>query len=142
LLDLPPEQREARLAATAPTPEVRRFVQQLLAAHARPDGPLEHPIPLELLPDAPGTLIGRRLGRWRLLAEIGRGGMAVVYRAVADDGDAAGQLAALKVLGIATLARDSRERFVHEQQALLRLRHPYLAQLYDTGVADDGTPWL
>ena len=142
ILDLPPAQRTQRLALLAPDMHLRQRVERLLAAHAGTSGPLEQPIPLALLPDVHHALTGRRLGRWRLLEEIGRGGMAVVYRAVADEGDAAGQQAALKVLSIGTLASDGRERFVHEQQALLRLRHPYLAQLYDTGVAEDGTPWL
>ena len=142
VLDLPPAQRARRLASLAPEAQLRQRVERLLAAHAEASGPLEQPIPLALLPDAHDALTGRRLGRWRLLEEIGRGGMAVVYRAIADEGDAAGQQAALKVLSIGTLASDGRERFVREQQALLRLRHPYLAQLYDTGVAEDGTPWL
>ena len=140
ILDLSPGQRREKLAGLAP--ELHQRVQRLLAAHSERDGPLERPISVPPMPQAPNALTGRRLGRWRLKEEIGRGGMAVVYRAIADEGDAAGQLAALKVLSIGTLASDGRERFVHEQQALLRLRHPYLAQLYDTGVADDGTPWL
>lgn len=142
ILDLPPGQRPEKLAALAPDPELRQIVQRLLAAHAEEGGLLEHPMAAALLPEVHNGLTGRRLGRWRLLEEIGRGGMAVVYRAIADEGDAAGQLAALKVLSLGTLATDGRERLVHEQQALLRLRHPYLAQLYDTGVAEDGTPWL
>ncbi len=70
--------------------QLRQRVERLLAAHAEASGPLEQPIPLALLPDAHHALTGRRLGRWRLLEEIGRGGMSVVYRAVADEGDAAG----------------------------------------------------
>src|SRR5690606_19351408 len=87
------------------------------------------------------ALVGQRLGRWRLQEEIGRGGMAVVYRATAEDG-AEGQVAAVKVLTLGSVARHGRDRFLQEQQALLRLRHPYIAALYDAGVSADGTPWL
>ena len=140
ILDLPAGERVARLAAVT-DPVLRDRVGRLLAAHAEPRGPLEQRLPLLPIPDARDALSGRRLGRWRLLEEIGRGGMSVVYRAMADAG-ATGQVAAVKVLTLGTLAEQGRERFLQEQQALLRLRHPYLATLYDAGVADDGTPWL
>ena len=141
LVELPPTQRDARLAELEPGSMLRVFVERLLAADAADTGLLECPIPIALLPQAQGALTGRRLGRWRLLEEIGRGGMSVVYRAVADEG-ATGQVAAVKVLTLGALAEQGRERFLQEQRALLRLRHPYLATLYDAGVADDGTPWL
>lgn len=143
VLDLPPEQRAARLAALEMPASLRLRVQRLLAAHGH-TGPLEQPPPLPDIATTAnigGGLRGRRLGRWRLQEEIGRGGMAVIYRAVAEDG-MAGQVAALKVLTLAHMAHHGRDRFLQEQQALLRVRHPYIATLYDAGVADDGTPWL
>lgn len=141
ILDLPPGQRAPQLAVLAPEPGLRQRIERLLAAHDAATGPLEQPLPMALLPEPQDALSGRQLGRWRLLEEIGRGGMAVVYRAVADHG-AAGQIAAVKVLTLGALAEQGRERFLQEQQALLRLRHPYLVALYDAGVADDGTPWM
>lgn len=139
LLDLPDAERTARLVAL--TPQLRRRVEQLLAAHTTGDGLLESPLPTVRIALAHDALVGRRLGRWRLLEEIGRGGMSVVYGAVADEG-ATGQVAAVKVLTLGALAGQGRERFLQEQQALLRLRHPCIASLYDAGVAADGTPWL
>ena len=139
LLDLPEAEREPRLLELTADEALRARVRRLLAAHSQPSGPLDAPPPALALP--PSALSGQRLGRWRLHEEIGRGGMAVVYRAVAEDG-AHGQVAALKVLTLGSLAQQGRERFLHEQQALLRLRHPYIAALYDAGVAGDGTPWL
>ncbi|WP_024868375.1 serine/threonine-protein kinase [Pseudoxanthomonas suwonensis] len=139
LLDLPEDQREARLAELTADEALRTRVRRLLAAHSRPTGPLDQPPPALQLPAA--ALVGQRLGRWRLQEEIGRGGMAVVYRATAEDG-AEGQVAAVKVLTLGSVARHGRDRFLQEQQALLRLRHPYIAALYDAGVSADGTPWL
>jgi len=139
LLDLPDLERTARLVVLAP--ELRRRVEQLLAAHTTGDGLLESPLPTVRIALTHDALVGRRLGRWRLLEEIGRGGMSVVYSAVAAEG-AMGQVAAVKVLTLGALAGHGRERFLQEQQALLRLRHPYIAPLYDAGVAADGTPWL
>ncbi|MDN5923716.1 MAG: serine/threonine-protein kinase [Xanthomonadales bacterium] len=143
LLDAPAAQREQRLANMSLTETVRGKVRLLLTAHGI-SGPLEQALPLPEAADDGETgqgLCGRLLGRWRLQHELGRGGMAVVYRAVAEDG-ATGQVAAIKVLTMACLANHGRERFVQEQQALLRLRHPYIANLYDAGIAEDGTPWM
>ena len=141
LLELEPDQREAALAAMAIEPALRERVQRMLAAYDGGDGPLDHPEALPLPAAVPNALAGRRLGRWRLEHEIGRGGMSVVYSARAMEGPE-GQDAAVKVLTLGALADDGRARFLREQQALLRLRHPCIVALYDAGIADDGTPWL
>ncbi|MEZ0471260.1 protein kinase domain-containing protein [Luteimonas salinilitoris] len=142
LLDLPPERRAAALAATTLDADVRALAQRLLAAHDCRSGPLEAAPALELaLADAGDALKDRRLGRWRLLEQIGRGGMAVVHRAVSAEAPV-GQQAAVKVLTLGALAGGGRERFLREQQLLSRLRHPGIVPLYDAGVAEDGTPWL
>ena len=93
LFDLPPEARRARLAALALAPGVRQRVERLLAALQEADGVLDHPERLAL-PAAVDALRGRRLGRWALEGEIGRGGMSVVYRARSVEGPA-GQDAAV-----------------------------------------------
>jgi serine/threonine-protein kinase len=139
LLDLEPSARDARLATLDATdPALAARVRRLLQAHARDDGPVDaiaRAVPLAC------DLSGRVLGRWRLEVEIGRGGMAAVYRATSLHGPA-GQLAAVKVLTLGALAQGGRERFVREQHVLARLRHPHIAPLYDAGIAEDGTPWL
>ncbi|WP_187775794.1 serine/threonine-protein kinase [Luteimonas suaedae] len=141
LLDLPPERRAAALAAATLDDDLRALVQRLLNAHDCRSGPLEAVPVLEMAADADDTLKDRRLGRWRLLEQIGRGGMAVVYRAVSTQAPV-GQQAAVKVLTLGALAGGGRERFLREQQLLSRLRHPGIVPLYDAGIADDGTPWL
>ncbi len=140
LLDGPDRERGARLAAMGLSPAMSQRVQRMLNALDAGDGMLDHPERV-LLPVSVDAMCGRRLGRWELDAEIGRGGMAVVYRARSVEGPA-GQVAALKIVTLAALAGSGRERFLHEQDVLLRLRHPWIAPLFDAGIADDGTPWL
>ncbi|KAF1719871.1 serine/threonine-protein kinase [Pseudoxanthomonas wuyuanensis] len=142
LLDLPVDQRAARLQALGLPSEVRERVERLLAAHTLNGGPLDEALNDGFQAQVPDPgLSGRRLGRWCLQREIGRGGMAAVYRATSAE-PPLDQVAAVKVLTLGALAQGGRERFLREQQLLSRLRHPYIAPLYDAGVAEDGTPWL
>jgi len=140
LLDLPPQSRRAHLADMDVDDALRDRIHRLLAALDGADGLLDHPE--RMLPSLTRhALRGRRLGRWVLEAEIGRGGVAVVYRARSHEGPA-GQVAAIKILTLGALADVGRAQFLREQQMLLRLRHPYIAPLHDAGIAGDGTPWL
>ncbi|MEM7353792.1 MAG: serine/threonine-protein kinase [Acidobacteriota bacterium] len=91
----------------------------------------------------------RRLGTYRLLREIGRGGMGTVYLAARDD-DHYRRLVAVKLMrheahrgGPGSAYRDElRQRFHRERQILADLEHPHIARLYDGGTADDGRPFL
>lgn len=80
-----------------------------------------------------------QIGPYRIQTEIGRGGMAVVYRAV--DGRS-GAVVALKVLP-PHLAHDERylQRFEREGKSAARLRHPHIVRTLETG-ADDGHHFL
>ena len=70
-----------------------------------------------------------RLGRYHLSDEVGRGGMAVVYRATDP---ALERIVALKVLHPHLADRaDSRERFTREARAVARLAHPHIVEVYD-----------
>ena len=84
---------------------------------------------------------GQRVGPWQLLAELGRGGMGVVWRARRVDG-ALQREAALKLPHAHLLAGALRERFDRERDILAALTHPHIAALYDAGLADGGQPWL
>src|SRR5690606_25162865 len=131
-LDLPDSERDAWLA-TEPLPEpVRRRLVQLITAHQQPRASLD---------PAGNNLAGCRLGEWTLDTELGRGGMAVVYRAWREDGMAR-QQAAVKILTLGALGATGRERFRREAAILARLNHPNVTALIDSGVADDGTFWL
>lgn len=82
-----------------------------------------------------------RIGAWRLLRPIGRGGMAEVYLAERADGAFERQVA-LKLLWPGLVSRDA-DRFVRqERQILADLDDPRVAGLVDGGLTDDGRPWL
>lgn len=82
---------------------------------------------------------GLRIGAWRLLDKIGRGGMGTVYRAARADGAFEKQVA-IKLLR----HEDARFRKLleRERQLLARLDHPGIVRLIDGGVLADGQPWL
>ena len=93
--------------------------------------------------DAAGAdpLLGNRLGPWRLLSALGRGGMGTVYRAERADGQYR-QEVAVKLVRSGPRDPYAIERFRTERQVLARLIHPNIAGLVDGGFASDGTPYL
>ncbi|MFD9869281.1 protein kinase [Streptomyces niveus] len=80
-------------------------------------------------------------GRYRLLRQLGRGGMGVVHEA--EDTRLARRVAVKVLTSVVGLAEDDegRERFLREAQALARIDHPGVVTLYDMGVVD-GTPFF
>ena len=86
-------------------------------------------------------LAGKRLGPWRLVREIGRGGMGAVWLAERDDGEYA-QQAAVKLVNPGWDAGELLRRFRAERQILAGLNHPHIARLLDGGVSADGKPYL
>jgi serine/threonine protein kinase len=130
-------------------PALAPRLRELLAADAarQADDWLERgpQLPLPAVHDdadaARGLVAGACVGPWRLIARLGSGGMATVWRAVRADALPARDVALKLPLAAAGASRLA-ERFAREQDILARLEHPYIARLYDAGVADDGTPWL
>jgi eukaryotic-like serine/threonine-protein kinase len=84
---------------------------------------------------------GRRLGPYRVIRELGRGGMGVVFEAERDD-DEFHQRVALKVAPSAGYSDDFLARFRQERQLLARLEHPHIARLLDGGTTADGIPFF
>lgn len=82
-----------------------------------------------------------RIGRYRLIRELGRGGMSVVYLAERADGQFHRRVA-LKLLDTWLATTDLEERFGVERQVLAALDHPNIARLLDAGRTDDGRPFL
>ena len=85
--------------------------------------------------------VGRRIGAYNVLLEIGRGGMGEVYRANRADGHYEKEVAVKLVRGGYNTAVVL-ERFRHERQILASLDHPNIARLLDGGTTDDGIPYL
>jgi len=81
----------------------------------------------------------REWGPYRLKKLLGEGGMGVVWLAERAD---AGNLIAIKFLPHSSLSPARRKRFAREIKTLAKLKHPFIARLYDAGSLDDGTPWF
>jgi serine/threonine-protein kinase len=86
-------------------------------------------------------LAGTVVGRYRLLAEIGRGGMGTVWLAERADGEYE-QRVALKLVKRGMDTDEILARFLRERQILARLEHPSIARLLDGGMSADGRPWF
>jgi serine/threonine-protein kinase len=84
---------------------------------------------------------GAQVGAYRLIEEVGVGGMSVVYRAERAEGDFE-QTVAVKLLRRRLRADDTEARFRAERQVLASLDHPNIAQLIDGGVTEGGRPYL
>jgi len=138
-LDLDPDAREALLARTAEKdPDLAIEVRSLVASHEQAGDFLETPAGMPLLKSmAPGD----RLGPYRIIEEIGRGGMGVVYRAVRDDEHFRKEVA-IKVIDPMMRSGEILRRFRAERQILAMLDHPHIARLIDGGTAPDGSPFL
>lgn len=85
--------------------------------------------------------VGTSLGPWRVIRELGRGGMGTVYLAERADG-LYWQQVALKVASPVPARPGTLERFRTEQQVLARLGHPNIARLLDGGLAPDRRPYF
>jgi eukaryotic-like serine/threonine-protein kinase len=82
-----------------------------------------------------------RIGPYRILREIGRGGMAAVYLAVRDDGEYRKEVA-IKVVQNSFASDFIVRRFRQERQILAGLEHQNIARLLDGGSTDDDLPYL
>jgi len=129
--------------------ELRAAVLDLLERSRTDDGRVSTPGP-ELIraafpsgrdPAADAIEVGDRVGRYRVVGELGRGGMATVYEAERSDG-AYRQTVALKVLRRGLDTDRIVARFLAERQILSDLAHPNVARLLDGGATDDGRPYL
>jgi len=125
--------------------ELRREVEILLAADAR-GAAFEHGMASTRVASAvewadPGAATGEHVGPWRLLRELGRGGMGVVWLAERADG-AFEQRAALKLILRGMDSDAVQARFLRERRILARLEHPHIARLLDGGVTADGRPYF
>jgi non-specific serine/threonine protein kinase/serine/threonine-protein kinase len=84
---------------------------------------------------------GGTLGRYRILREIGRGGMGTVYLGVRSD-EVFEKHVAIKVVPGAIVSDSLRERFDRERRLLAALDHPGIARVLDGGATANGLPYL
>jgi serine/threonine protein kinase len=114
--------------------ELEREVASLLAADAEAGSFLEPTAPVAPpLPSFPDQ-------RYRILREIGRGGMACVW--VAEQRHPVERTVALKVMEYRLHDAEAVRRFEVERNAVARMDHPGIAQIFDAGTLPDGRPYL
>lgn len=151
LLTLPARERPAALDAACDDGTVHDAVRRLLRAAEAPASPVD-----------PGSVRARRLwtgfaveaaeretpmpqgalvGSYRILEEIERGGMAVIYRAERVDGELTREVA-IKILKLGMDTEEIVRRFEQERQILADLNHPNIARLFDAGHTEDGRPYF
>ncbi len=143
LLEAAPADRPGMLdALAAGDAELRAHVESLLRSASRPEGFLDTPaiagarIAFDAHDD---PMIGRRLGAFEIVEELGRGGMGVVYRARQTSPE---RDVALKVASGA-FTPSARRRFESESRALARMRHPGIATLIEAGLdVPSGVAWI
>jgi len=151
LVDLDPETRAEELARTRLEADVADWLNRLLDAHDQPD---ELVIDRTLqgvvdgLAGIPGTADpdlfpgpGERLGPWRLVEELGRGGMGSVLRGERADGRY-DQTVAVKLLRPSAYGGIDLDAMDNEIRLLARLEHPGIVRLIEGGITPDGLPYL
>src|SRR5262245_36145591 len=154
-LEMPAPERAAYLDKLCGNDrQLRRLVDALLHAHkniisSRITPPCEPPTAgVRLAPDArtiavsvaPVEKPGDRIGRYKLLEQIGEGGFGVVY--VAEQGEPVKRKIALKIVKLGMDTRQVVGRFEAERQALALMDHPNIAKVFDGGATETGRPYF
>ncbi len=141
VLELPAGQRAAYLdKACAGDAALRRQVEALLQADGQAEGFLESLPPVlafsrtELLNVPLTEKPGDKIGRYKLLQQIGEGGCGVVY--MAEQEEPVRRRVALKVIKLGMDTKQVIARFEAERQALALMDHPNIAKIFDAGITE------
>ncbi|SPE52330.1 Serine/threonine protein kinase (fragment) [Verrucomicrobia bacterium] len=154
---LPPSERVGYLeAACDGDPALRRSVEELLQEHDAGSDFLQTPAPgvQRLEPPSaagasaahtgtagsPAEKAGDRIGRYRLLQQIGEGGCGIVY--MAEQEEPVRRRVALKVIKLGMDTKQVIARFEAERQALALMDHPNIAKVFDAGTTNTGRPYF
>src|SRR5437899_611130 len=132
---------------------LRQRVEDLLLAGEEAEGFLQDPAsgaqrPADAVgsPNAPqntaatGEKVGERIGRYKLLQQIGVGGCCVVY--MAEQEEPVRRRVALKVIKLGMDTKQVIARFEAERQALAMMDHPNIARVLEAGATDTGRPFF
>src|SRR5262249_54189431 len=117
-------------------------VESLLRAFDQADNFLELPAPASLpttdepAREPPGTVIGP----YKLLEQVGEGGMGLVF--LAEQAKPVRRKVALKLIKPGMDSRQVLARFEAERQALALMDHPNIAKVLDAGTTPDGRPYF
>ncbi|SRR5579871_750147 len=162
-LDQPPPQRPDFLRAQCPDDDIRREVEKLLENYVEAGNFLSTPamnprvaIPREIPDTNPigdsglgGTggvatsaavRLGEALGNYRILSQLGEGGMGQVW--LAEQTAPLQRQVALKLIRVGMYDDSVLQRFESERQALASMSHPSIAKVFDAGTTPDGQPYF
>jgi non-specific serine/threonine protein kinase/serine/threonine-protein kinase len=129
------EERGAFLAmASSDDPSLRAEVEALLSEDALQNETPPPPVDAQ-------TMLGERIGPYRIVRMLGEGGMGAVYEAVRDDQEFDRKVA-IKLLRPGLLSLQLIQRFGLERRILARLNHPNIVALHDAGTTKLGRPYL
>ena len=119
---------------------LRVRVEQLLAADSQAGKFLHEPGDTTATRELFSEKLGDRIGRYRLIERIGRGGGGVVY--LAEQEEPVRRRVALKVLKVGMDTQAFVARFEAERQALAMMDHPNIAKVLDAGATETGRPFF
>jgi tetratricopeptide (TPR) repeat protein len=146
LLEIDASRRGAELSRFCHgDPALERTLSALLAASEEDGrvnaGPTPRLVSAALEQRAASEAAPERVGPYRVIARLGRGGMGSVYLVERDDPSFPNRVA-LKLLRRGTDTDDVLARFRAERQILASLHHPGIATVFDAGTSEDGRPYL
>src|SRR5215831_1039794 len=143
-LELPSERRAAYVQeACAGDDALRQRVEALLRAHESAETFMDSPAVAprrETVVVKPAEQPGDRIGRYKLLQQIGEGGCGVVY--MAEQEEPVRRRVALKVIKLGMDTKQVIARFEAERQALALMDHPNIARVLDAGATETGRPFF
>jgi len=139
--DLPPEDRIPVLERESGGDATLLREVLALLDHDKPSAIAEVIEGLALTPPPESTFEGRAIGPYRIVREIGRGGMGIVFEAIRNDGEFEKRVA-LKIATHGLYSDEFLPRFRNERQILAQLEHPHIARLLDGGATPEGIPFF
>ncbi len=120
--------------------ELRREVESFAASETEIGDFIETPVFRIRLEEVVPLAVGQRIGAYRIVREIGRGGMGAVY--LAERADEFEQRVAIKLVRRGMDTDEIVRRFRSERQILAHLDHPNIGKLFDGGTTEDGRPYF
>ncbi len=141
-IDLPESERAKILESC--DKDLRREVEKLIQANDEAEDFIVEPalVDIGLIEDNEIDLyIGKQIDTYKILKEIGHGGMGTVYLATRAD-ESFDKKVAIKLIKRGMDTSSVLKRFVMERQILARLEHPNIALLLDGGTTTDGLPYF
>jgi WD40 repeat protein/serine/threonine protein kinase len=120
--------------------EVQAQAAGLVGGSIKPSLQTPDPIKTIVVNSSPAEKPGDRIGRYKLLENVGEGGCGVVY--VAEQTEPVRRRVALKVIKLGMDTKQVIARFEAERQALAMMDHPNIAKVFDAGTTETGRPYF